>query len=119
LSPNADVLAAYRRHRDPVRLEAEMARLDEAEESSRSGAEDEALDPVEAVDFLCHLPALWEEAPSSRCALAESPFESVDVLGLGTMHVEPTPAAVPECRIVVPSWIVESLELVRLGKASE
>jgi hypothetical protein len=90
----ADVLAAYRRHRDPVRLEAEMARLDEAEQSARSGAEDEGLDPTEAVDFLRNLPALWEEAPNSRRALAESLFESVDVLGLDTMHVEPTPAAV-------------------------
>ena len=52
------VLAAYRRHRDPVRLEAEMARLDEAEQSARSGVEDEGLDPAEAVDFLRNLPAL-------------------------------------------------------------
>jgi hypothetical protein len=62
--------------------------------------------------------------------LAESLFESVDVLGLDTMHVEPTPAAVrrglaeafradelvmvgarglepaiPTCRMVVPNWI--------------
>jgi hypothetical protein len=29
--------------------------------------------------------------------LAESLFESVDVLGLDTMHVEPTPAAVRRC----------------------
>jgi hypothetical protein len=70
-----------------------MARLDEAEQSARSGAEDEGLDPAEAVDFLRNLPALWEEAPNSRRALAESLFESVDVLGLDTMHVEPTPAA--------------------------
>jgi hypothetical protein len=90
----ADVLAAYRRHRDPIRLEAEMARLDEAEQSARSGAEEERLDPTEAVDFLRNLPAIWEEAPNSRRALAESLFDSVDVLGLDTMHVEPTPAAV-------------------------
>jgi DNA invertase Pin-like site-specific DNA recombinase len=130
----AEVLAAYRRHRDPVRLEAEMARLDEAEQSARSGAEDEGLDPAESVDFLRNLPALWEEAPGSRRALAESLFESVDVLGLDTMHVEPTPAAVrrglaeafradelvmvgargfepavPKCRIVVPGRILASL----------
>lgn len=72
----------------------EMARLDEAEQSARVGAEDDGLDPTEAVDFLRNLPALWEEAPNSRRALAESLFESVDVLGLDTMHVEPTPAAV-------------------------
>ena len=70
-----------------------MARLDEAEQSARSGAEEEGLDPTEAVDFLRNLPVLWEEAPNSRRALAESLFESVDVLGLDTMHVEPTPAA--------------------------
>jgi hypothetical protein len=71
-----------------------MARLDEAEQSARNGVEDEGLDPAESVDFLRNLPALWEEAPNSRRALAESLFESVDVLGLDTMHVEPTPAAV-------------------------
>jgi hypothetical protein len=43
---------------------------------------------------LRNLPALWQEAPNTRRALAESLFESVDVLGLDTMHVEPTPAAV-------------------------
>jgi hypothetical protein len=71
-----------------------MARLDDAEQSARSGVEDEGLDPAESVDFLRNLPALWEAAPNSRRALAESLFESVDVLGLDTMHVEPTPAAV-------------------------
>jgi hypothetical protein len=70
-----DVLSAYRRLRDPVRLEAEMARLDEAEQSARSGAEEEGLDPAESVDFLRNSPALWEEAPDSRLALAESLFD--------------------------------------------
>jgi len=46
-----------------------------------------------SIDFLRNLPALCEAAPNSRRALAESLFESVDVLGLDTMHVEPTPAA--------------------------
>jgi hypothetical protein len=89
----ADALAAYRRHRDPVRLEAEMARLDEAEQSAKSAAQYRGLDPAESVDFLRNLPALWEAAPNSRRALAESLFDSVEVLGLNTMHVEPTPAA--------------------------
>jgi hypothetical protein len=114
-----------------------MARLDEAEQNARSGAEDEGLDPAESVDFLRNLPALWEEAPNSRRALAESLFESVDVLGLDTMHVEPTPAAVrrglaeafradelvmvgargvgppgPTTRIVVPDRIAEALRAV-------
>jgi hypothetical protein len=47
--------------------------------------------------YLDRLPAqtagTWEAAPNSRRALAKSLFESVDVLGLDTMHVEPTPAA--------------------------
>jgi hypothetical protein len=50
--------------------------------------------PAGAGDFLRNLPALWEAAPNSRRALAESLFESVDVLGLDAMHVEPTSAAV-------------------------
>jgi DNA invertase Pin-like site-specific DNA recombinase len=89
----ADALAAYRRHRDPARLEAEMGRLDEAEQSAKSAAQYQGLDPAESVEFLRNLPALWEAAPNSRRALAESLFESVEVLGLNTMHVEPTPAA--------------------------
>jgi hypothetical protein len=70
-----------------------MARLDEAEESAKSAAQYRGLDPAESVEFLRNLPALWEEAPNSRRALAESLFESVEVLGLNTMHVEPTPSA--------------------------
>jgi hypothetical protein len=52
------------------------------------------LDPAEAVEFLRNLPTLWEAAANSRRALAESLFESVEVLGLDTMLVEATPAAV-------------------------
>jgi hypothetical protein len=114
--------------------------LDEAEQSARSGVEDEGLDPAESVDFLRNLPALREEAPNSRRALAESLFESVDVLGLDTMPVEPTPAAVrrglaeafradelvmvgargvepacPTCRIAVPSWIEDALIAMASG----
>ena len=92
-------------------LEAEMARLDEAEQSARSGAEDEGLDPAETVDFLRNLPALWEAAPNSRRALAESLFESVDILGLDTMHVEPTPVAVR--RVLAEAF--RSDELVMVG----
>ena len=54
----------------------------------------EGRDPAKSVDFLRNLPALWEEAPNSRRAPADSLFESVYVLGLDTIHVEPTPAAV-------------------------
>jgi hypothetical protein len=111
-----------------------MARLDEAEQSAKTAAQYQGLDPAESIEFLRNLPALWEAAPNSRRALAESLFESVEVLGLNTMHVEPTPAAlrrglaeafradelgmvgargfepvVPKCRIVVPGWIAGAL----------
>ena len=70
-----------------------MARLDEAEESAKSAAQYRGSIRPSRSSFLRNLPALWEEAPNSRRALAESLFESVEVLGLDTMHMEPTPAA--------------------------
>jgi hypothetical protein len=62
--------------------------------SNGSGDGPHTLEALHVVDFLRNLPALWEAAPNTRRALAESLFESVDVLELDTMHVEPTPAAV-------------------------
>ena len=47
-----------------------------------------------SVDYLRDLPRLWDDAPASRRALSESLFERVDVLGLRSMRLEPTPAAI-------------------------
>lgn len=62
--------------------------------AARSGSGREPLDPAEVIAFLRDLPSLWEAAPQSRRALTESLFERIDVLGLASMHVEPTPAAI-------------------------
>jgi hypothetical protein len=91
----SELLARYRRDRDGARLEAEMARLDEAERTVRTDTDHAfSMPPTEAVAYLRDLPTLWDDAPESRRALAESLFDRVEVLGLASMHVEPTPAAV-------------------------
>jgi DNA invertase Pin-like site-specific DNA recombinase len=89
----SDVLARYRRDRDSARLEADMARLDLAEEAAKYSEDHSALDPAEAVEYLRNLPRLWEEARASRRAIAESLFARVEVLGLARMHLDPTPTA--------------------------
>jgi hypothetical protein len=90
----SDVLARYRRDRDSARLEAEMARLDAAEQGARSSRAESALDRAESIAYLRNLPKLWDEAPRSQRAIAESLFDRLEVLGLATMHIEPTPAAI-------------------------
>jgi DNA invertase Pin-like site-specific DNA recombinase len=75
------VLAAYRSHRDPSRLEADMTRLDTEEQRLKESAEDRpSWRDVLAV--LRDMPAMWEEAqPGERRRLAMEWFSSVDVQG--------------------------------------
>jgi DNA invertase Pin-like site-specific DNA recombinase len=88
-------LARYRRSRDERALAAEMARLDECERVAKETPDySETMPPADAVAFLRDLPALWDAAPDSRRALAEAIFERVEVLGLLSMRVSPTPAAI-------------------------
>lgn len=89
-----EVLARYRRNRDSARLDAEMARLDEAEQAARSTSAASALDPAESVALLRDLPKMWAEMRATKRGLAESLFARLDVLGLDTMHVEPTDNAI-------------------------
>ncbi len=87
-------VARYRRDRDARALEATMAVLDEQEAAARELAAPTAMEAAEVVDYLRKLPSLWDDAPFSRRALSESLFERVDVLGLRSMRLEPTPAAI-------------------------
>jgi hypothetical protein len=87
-------LERYRRTRDAGELERTMTRLDTEAELARAADVVEPLQPAEAVAYLHDLPRLWADAPASRRALAEALFESVEVLGLRTMRIEPTAAAV-------------------------
>ena len=70
-----------------------MRSLDLDEERARAGHA-EAMPPSEVVGYLRDLPRWWDQAPRSRRALAEALFERIEVLGLRTMRVTPTPAAV-------------------------
>ena len=70
-----------------------MAVLDEQEAAARELVAPTAMEAAEVVDYLRKLPSLWDDAPLSRRAMSESLFERVDVLGLRSMHLEPTPAA--------------------------
>jgi hypothetical protein len=90
---SATAIARYRRSRDLRELEQTMARLDaesKAVERSRPGP---SLPASEAAELLRNLPELWERAPVSKRALAESLFESIEVLGLRVMRIHPTRAA--------------------------
>lgn len=83
----------YRRDRDARALEAAMAALDEQEASARE-AGPEPMAAADVVERLRNLPALWDAAPNSRRAIAESLFERIDVLGLRRMRITPTSAAI-------------------------
>jgi DNA invertase Pin-like site-specific DNA recombinase len=87
-------IARYRRSRDSVELERTMARLDVEAKAARRPTSTPALPAAEAAALLRNLPALWAEAPASRRALAESLFESIEVLGLRVMRIHPTRAAI-------------------------
>jgi DNA invertase Pin-like site-specific DNA recombinase len=84
----------YLRDRDLQAIETTMAGLDAEEAEARSRTAMPEIAPAEKVTYLRALPRLWADAPSSRRALAESLFASIEVLGLKTMRLEPTSAAI-------------------------
>ena len=89
----AQLLARYCRDRDARSLEAMMASLDEQEAAARAAG----LEPMPAAEIagrLRDLPGIWDAAPASRRAIAESLFERIEVLGVRRMHITPTVAAI-------------------------
>jgi hypothetical protein len=46
------------------------------------------------VAYLSDLEQLWLAAPTARRAMAEAIFERIDVIGIRSIRVVPTPAAV-------------------------
>jgi DNA invertase Pin-like site-specific DNA recombinase len=84
--------ARYVRDRDLAALEQAMARLD-AEESEAKASE-QVVEPSVALAWLRDLPALWATADDSgRRLLTEALFEKVEVLGVQSVTIHPTPEA--------------------------
>ncbi|HLA65196.1 MAG TPA: recombinase family protein [Candidatus Saccharimonadales bacterium] len=78
------VLARYREHRDPARLEADMARLDEREAAAKAAHDVSAPDWSEALQLLRDVPAMWADRDADdldRRRLAIELFSSVEALG--------------------------------------
>lgn len=69
-----------------------MARLDAEEAEAKASTR--AVEPSEALRWLRDLPALWEAADDSgRRLLTEAIFEKVEVLGVQSVTIHPTPEA--------------------------
>ena len=85
-------LTAYRRDRQIHVLEQAMAHLDAEEASAR--ATTNVVSPSEAVAWLHDLPGLWDTADDSgRRLLTEALFEKIEVLGVRSVTIHPTPEA--------------------------
>ena len=82
----------YLQDRDLLALERTMARLDAEEAEAKVSAL--AVQPAEALAWLHDLPALWAAADDSgRRLLTEALFEKVEVLGVESVTIHPTPEA--------------------------
>jgi len=82
----------FLRDRDTRALELAMSRLDAEEASARASTK--VVSPAEAVAWLQDLPALWASADDSgRRLLTEALFEKVEVLGVQSVTIHPTPEA--------------------------
>ena len=82
----------YLRDRDIQALEQTMDGLDERE--SEAKASTRVVEPSEALAWLRDLPALWAAADDSgRRLLTEAIFEKVEVLGVQSVTIHPTPEA--------------------------
>ena len=87
-------MAAYRRDRDPLALEATMRALDTAEQDASGEVKRPGLPPDEVRRYLEHLPVWWADAdPDDRRALATTLFERIRVLGISQVTLEPTQEA--------------------------
>jgi hypothetical protein len=85
-------LAAYRRDRNIHALQQAMDRLDAEEAGARASTK--VVSAVEAVAWLHDLPALWTAADDTgRRLLTEAIFEKVEVLGVQSVTIHPTPEA--------------------------
>ena len=87
-------LAASRflRDRDMKILGQTMTRLDAEEAEAKASTK--TVEPAEALEWLRDLPALWEAADDSgRRLLTEAIFEKVEVLGVQSVTIHPTPEA--------------------------
>ena len=82
----------YLEDRDTRALEQTMARLDAEEAEAKASTR--VVEPSEALAWLRDLPALWEAADDSgRRLLTEALFEKVEVLGVQSVTIHPTPEA--------------------------
>ncbi|MEO6207272.1 MAG: hypothetical protein ABIP77_04895 [Candidatus Limnocylindrales bacterium] len=84
--------ARYLQDRDTRVLEQTMARLDAEEAETRAATQ--VVEPADALAWLRNLPALWSAADDSgRRLLTEALFEKVEVLGVQSVAIHPTPEA--------------------------
>jgi hypothetical protein len=85
-------LARYRRDRDSAALDKMMARLDAEEADARASTH--IVSAADAIAWLRDLPARWDTADDSgRRLVTEALFEKVEVLGVKSVAVHPTPEA--------------------------
>lgn len=84
----------FARDRDLRALEATMTRLD-GDEAAARGATPELVTAGEARDWCEQLATLWRDTTTAgRRAIAEAVFERIEVLGVQTYGLVPTPAAI-------------------------
>jgi len=82
----------FLRDRDTHALEQAMSRLDAEEASAKASTK--IVSAADAVAWLHDLPALWAAADDSgRRLLTEAIFEKVEVLGVQSVTIHPTPEA--------------------------
>jgi hypothetical protein len=85
-------LARYLGNRDTRALEQTMGRLDADEAEAKASTR--VVEPLEALEWLRDLPALWAAADDSgRHLLTEALFEKIEVLGVQSVAIHPTPEA--------------------------
>jgi len=81
--------------RDIVAWQATMTRLDAAESLARQPLDAPRLTPLEIVDYLRSLPALWADSgPDARQTITGAIFARTDVLGFRRLEYELTEDAV-------------------------
>jgi DNA invertase Pin-like site-specific DNA recombinase len=86
-------LARFELDRDLMGLQATFERLDGDEEEAKAH-EDHGPTAEQANEWLRDLPALWAHAaPDGQRLLVEAIFERIDVLGLVSADITPTPEA--------------------------
>jgi hypothetical protein len=85
-------LRKYKQDRDTAALERTMKRLDDEEREAQTATQ--AISAEEEAAWLQDLPALWAAADDSgRRLLTEALFEKVEVLGVKSVTIHPTPEA--------------------------